>query len=125
MWFEHLFVNTAKCWQDYGFLQIYHSYYNEKSRVDKLASFTLAYKSFAVFVYQFLRTFQTKFFNINSEYIKRINKFWGKIYSENCQLFESFYRFQFTLMYLEKSIFLCESTGSVGLIFHHNLLPFK
>ena len=28
-----------------------HSYYNEKSRLDKLASFTLAYKSFAVFVY--------------------------------------------------------------------------
>ena len=69
MWLENLFGNTAKCWQTfYGFLQIYHSYYNEKSRVDKLASFTLAYKGLA--------------------YIKHINKFWGEIYSENCQLFE-------------------------------------
>ena len=53
-----------------------------------------------------------------------MNKFWGEIYSENCQLFESFYRFQFTLMYHEKSIFLSESTGSVALIFHHNLLSY-
>ena len=46
------FRGTAKFWQTfYGFLQIYHSYYNEKLRVDKLASFTLAYKSLAVFVY--------------------------------------------------------------------------
>ena len=46
-----------------------------------------------------------KVFYINSEYIKRINKFWDKIYSDNCQLFESFYRFQFTFMYLKKSTF--------------------
>ena len=46
-----------------------------------------------------------KAFHINSEYIKRINTFWGEIYLENCQLFISFYRFQFTLMYLEKSTF--------------------
>ena len=46
-----------------------------------------------------------KFFYGNSEYIKRISKFLGEIYSENCQLYESFYRFQFTFMYLEKSIF--------------------
>ena len=83
--------------------QIYHSYYKEKSRVDKLACFTIAWKSLAVFVYYFLRTCQTKFFKVNSEYIKPINKFWGKIYSENCQLFEFIYRFQFAFMYLEKS----------------------
>ena len=46
-----------------------------------------------------------KVFYVNSEYIKRINKFWGEIDSENCQLFESFYRFQFTFTYLDKSIF--------------------
>ena len=46
-----------------------------------------------------------KVFYINSEYIKHITKFWGKIYSENCQLFGSFYGFQFTSMDLEKSIF--------------------
>ena len=28
----------------YGFLQIYHSYYNKKLKLDKLASFMLAYK---------------------------------------------------------------------------------
>ena len=68
------FVNTVKCFQTcYGFQQIYHSHYNEKLREDKLASFMLAYKSFTVFVYQYLRTCQTKFFDINSEHIKRIN----------------------------------------------------
>ena len=72
----------------YGFLQIYHSYYSEKLRVGKLASFTLAHKSLAVFVCSFSRTWQTKFFDINSEYVKRINKFWGEICSENYQLFE-------------------------------------
>ena len=123
MWLENLFVNTAKCWQTiYSFLQIYHSFYNEKLRVYKLASFMLAYKNLAVFVYEFLRTRQTKLFDVNFEYTKRINKFWGEIYPENCQLFESFYRFQFTFMYLEKLIFLCESAGSVALIFHHNLM---
>ena len=76
-----------------GYFIIYHSYYNEKLRVDKLASFTLAYKSLAVFVCQFLRTSQTKCFDINFEYIKRFYEFWGEIYSENCQLFESYYRF--------------------------------
>ena len=86
--------------------------------VDNLASFTLTYKSFVVFVYWFMRTFQTKFFDINSEY----NKFWSKIHSENCQLFESFYRFQFTFMYLEKLIFLYELIDSVALIFHQNFL---
>ena len=60
---------------------------------------------------------------MNSQYKKGINKFWDEIYSEYCQLFESFYRFQFTFVYLEKSISLSESTGSVALIFHHNLLP--
>ena len=55
--------------------------------------------------------------------MKYVNKFWGEIYSENCQVFESFYRFQFTLMYHEKiDFFLFESPGSVTLIFHHNLL---
>ena len=39
------------------------------------------------------------------EYMKYVNKFWGEIYSESCQLFESFYRFQLTLMYHKKSIF--------------------
>ena len=33
------------------------------------------------------------------------NKFWDEIYSEICQIFEPFYRFQFTFMYREKSIF--------------------
>ena len=47
----------------------------------------------------------SRVFYINSEHIKRIDKFSGKIYSENCQLFESFYRFQFTFTDLEKSIF--------------------
>ena len=65
----------------------------------------LAYNSLAVFVYQFLRKLQTKFFDVSTEYRKCVNKFWGEIYSENCQLFESCYRFQFTLMYHEKSIF--------------------
>ena len=52
VWLENRFVNTAKCWQTfYGFLQIYHSYYNKQLRADTLVSFTLACKSFAVFVY--------------------------------------------------------------------------
>ena len=39
MWLENFFVSTAKCWQTFnGFLQMYHSCYNEKLRVDKLAS---------------------------------------------------------------------------------------
>ena len=51
VWPENRFMNTAKCWQTFnGFLQNYYFYYKEKLRVDKLASFTLAYKSFAVFV---------------------------------------------------------------------------
>ena len=51
MWLEQLVVNTSNCWQTfYGFPQLYHSYFNEKLRVDKLASFTLAYQSLAVFV---------------------------------------------------------------------------
>ena len=51
VWLENRFINTAKCWQTfYGFLQIYHSYYKEKLRIDKLDAITLAYKSFAVFV---------------------------------------------------------------------------
>ena len=124
MWLENRFANTAKCWQTfYDFLLIYHSYYNEKLRVDKLASFTPPYKSFALLVLYFLRTCQTKIFDMNSEYVKHINKLWGEIYSENCQLFESFYRFQFTFMYLEKSILLCELTSSVALIFQHNKSP--
>ena len=32
------------------FLKIYHSYYNEKLRVDKLAYLTPAYNSLAIFV---------------------------------------------------------------------------
>ena len=48
---ENRFVNTVKsCETFYGFLQIYHSHCNKKLRVDKLASFMLACKSFAVFV---------------------------------------------------------------------------
>ena len=48
---ENRFVNTAKrSLMFYNFLQIYHSYYNEKLRVDKLASFAIGYKTFAVFV---------------------------------------------------------------------------
>ena len=54
--------------------------------------------------------------------MKCVNKFWGEIYSENCQPFESLHSFQFTFMYHQKSTFLCESSGSVALIFHHNLL---
>ena len=51
VWLENVFVNTAKCRQTfYGYLQIYNSHYNEKLRVDKLASFTLAYKSLAIFI---------------------------------------------------------------------------
>ena len=112
VWLKNHFVNTGKSWQAfYVFLQIYHFYYNEKLRVDKLASFTIGYKILAVFVCYFLRTCQTKFFDTNSEYIKRTNKFWAKIYSENRQLFESFYRFHFTFMYLEKSIFCASQPG--------------
>ena len=59
--------------------------------------------------------------HISTEYIKYMNKFWGKIYSKNCQLFESFKRFQLTFLYHEKSIFLYDSTSSVALIFYHNL----
>ena len=44
--------------------------------------------------------------------MKYVNKFWGKRYPESCQLFKSFYRLQFTLMYQEKLIFLSESTSS-------------
>ena len=52
VWLDNFLVNTAKCWQTfYDFLQIYHSYYNKQLRVDKLASFTLAYKSLAVFAF--------------------------------------------------------------------------
>ena len=57
VWLENFFVNTAKCWQTfYGFLQIYHSYYNEKLRVDKLASFALAYKSLVICLLVFENT---------------------------------------------------------------------
>ena len=51
LWLENSFINTANCWQTfYSFLKIYYSYYKEKLKVNKLASITLAYKSFAVFV---------------------------------------------------------------------------
>ena len=73
--------------------------------VDKLACLTPAYKSLALFVCWFLRTWQTKFFDITTKQIKCVKKFGGKVYSENCQVFDSFYRFQFTFMYHEKSIF--------------------
>ena len=46
------------------------------------------------------------FLDISTEYMKYANKFWSDLYSENCQLSESFYRFQFTLMYHEKSVFV-------------------
>ena len=109
VWLKNHFVNTAKSWQTfYGFLQIYHSYYIPTFL---LASFTIGYKILAVFVCYFLRTCQTKFFDTNSEYIKRTNKFWAKIYSGNRQLFESFCRFHFTFMYLEKSIFCASQPG--------------
>ena len=40
MWLKYFSVNTAKCWQTFnGFLQFYHSYYNEELRIDELASF--------------------------------------------------------------------------------------
>ena len=62
----------------------------------------------------------TVVFNLHQ--IKRRAFFLGHpVYSENCPLFESFYRFQFTFMYHEKSVFSCKSTSSVALIFHHNL----
>ena len=113
---------TAKHWQTYySFLQVYHSYYNKNLRLDKLASFTLALKSLVVFVYPFSRTWQTKLFDINSEYIKGIHKFRGEIYSENCQLSESFYRFQVTFMYLEKRNFFCQPTSPIAFIFHYKL----
>ena len=38
-----------------------------------------------------------------------MKKFWGEIYSQNRQLFESFYRFEFTFMYHEKMDFFCAS----------------
>ena len=67
-------------------------YYSEKLRADKLASlgciFLLVFENVA-----------NKVFDINTEYMKYVNKFWREIYSENCQLFEPFYRLQFTLMY--------------------------
>ena len=77
-----------------------------------------------MFVYWFLRTWQTKFFNISAEQIKCMKKFWSEIYSESCRLFEHFYRFQFTFLYHEKSIFSCKSTSSVALIFRHILSYF-
>ena len=61
-----------------------------------------------------MRTWQTTFFDISTEQIKCVKKFWGEIYSQNRQLFESFYRFEFTFMYHEKMDFLCESTSSVN-----------
>ena len=84
------------------FLQIYYSYNNENLTVGKLASITTVQKSLAAFVCWFLRRWQTKFFDISTGYIK----FWDEIYSENCQLFKPFQRFQFTFMYHEKSIFM-------------------
>ena len=45
-----------------------------------------------------------------------MNKFWGELYSENCQLFESSYRVQFIFMCHEKSVFQCKPTSSIELI---------
>ena len=92
-----------------------------KMKVDKLASLTSAYKSLAVFVRWFLRTWQTKFFGVSIEYIKCVHMFWDEIHSENCQLFESFLQISIYLHLSRKVDFLCESTSSVALIFHHNL----
>ena len=104
-----------------NFYWIYHSYYYKQLKVDKLASLTPAYKSLAIFACWFLRTWQTKFFDISTEQIKCVKKFCEALYIENCQLFEFFYRYQITLFYHEKSIFfLWESTSLVALIFHHN-----
>ena len=36
----------------------------------------------------------------------------GKLFAENCQLFESFYRFQITSIYHEKSIFFLASQSA-------------
>ena len=93
MWLENFSVNTAKCWQTfYGFLQIYHSYHNEKLRVDKLALYASLQELGCICRLVFENT-ANKVFYIHSEYIKRIINFGGEIYSENCQLFESFHRF--------------------------------
>ena len=53
-----------------NFYQIYYFYDHEKLMVDKLASLTPADKSLPLFVCWFLRTWQTKFFDISIEWIK-------------------------------------------------------
>ena len=55
--------------------------------VDKLASITPAWKNLAAFVCWFWKGWQTKSFDISTGYMKCVAKFWGEIYSENCQLF--------------------------------------
>ena len=110
VWLENFFVNTAKCWQPFtGLLQIYHSYYNEMLTVDKLTSITLAYNSLAVFV-------------INSEYMKRITKFGTKYIQKTISYLNLFTDFNLLSWISRNQSFLCQSTGPVALIFHHNLL---
>ena len=75
-------------------------------KVDKLASLTPAYRSFPVSVCSFLRTWQTKLFDISTEYIKRVNKVLGwNIFRKMSGIWISFYRFKFIFMYHERSIF--------------------
>ena len=120
VWPENVFINAAKCWQMfYGLLQIYHYYYIEKLRVDKLASFTLSYKSLTVFVCQYSRTWQTKAFYINSEHIKRINKFRAKCIQKTVSYLNLFTDFNLLPCVLRNRRFV-RVNSSVALILHHN-----
>ena len=92
----------------YGFLQIYHSYFNEKLRADKLASFTLAYKSSAVFVHKFLRACQTKFFDINSKQIKRFGMGWGEYMQKTLSYLNLFTDFNL-LSCISRNRYFCAS----------------
>ena len=81
----------------------------EKSRVEKLIGFL--YASLQELCGICLLVFENtgnKVFDINSEYIKRITKFWGEIYSENCQLFESFTDFNLH-SWISRNRFFCAS----------------
>ena len=66
---------------------IYHSYYNEKLRVDKL---TFVHQPTTAWLYLAENVANKVFFDIGTEHMKYVNKVWDEIYSENCHLFESF-----------------------------------
>ena len=81
----------------------------EKLKVDKLTSLTPAYNSLAVVVYKFLRTQQTKFFNISTEYMKYVNKFWVKYIQKSVSYLNLFTDFNLFWWCITRNQLFCPS----------------